>query len=287
MKSKILFIVDSSIDLSPELYKAYDFLIVPLNVTIDGKTYRDVPEELSNRKLFDIMDEKEVLPKTSTAAPASFLEAFKKAEKDGYEGIVIIGIGSTLSGTIQSAIVAIEMYEGPLDIRIVDSRNLSTGSGLIALYGADYAKKGYSLDEVVTYMESLVPRVRAQFIVDSLRVIYMGGRISSAKYLFGKILRAHPFIQVIDGKLEVTATPKGKLIRGLDHQFSVFEQDKARGILEDHVFITHADGEESAKYYYGKMKDMFPKGVLKVTEAGCVISAHCGRGTIGILYVMK
>ncbi|MDI9504004.1 MAG: DegV family protein [Bacillota bacterium] len=279
--------VDSTVDLTEELYETYNFVKLPLYVTIDGKTYRDTPEELSNKKLFEIMEETKTLPKTSAATPADFLEEFKKAEKNGYEAIIITGISSTLSGTIQSATIAIEMYKGPLDIRIVDSLNLSTGSGLIAIFGSDYAKTDHNLDEVVAYMESLVPRVRTQFIVESLDIIYRGGRISSAKYLLGKIFNAHPFIQVINGKLEVTATPKGKLMRALNHQYSVFKKDFKKGILNDHVFITHAVAEESVRYYCKKMKDKLPHGALKVTETGSVISAHCGPGTIGITYIVK
>ena len=76
-------------------------------------------------------------------------------------------------------------------------------------------------------------------------------------------------------------------MRALNHQYSVFKKDFKKGILNDHVFITHAVAEESVQYYLKKIKDKLPKGSLKVTETGSVISSHCGPGTIGITYIVK
>lgn len=287
--SKIQFIVDSTVDLEPERMKALDLVVLPLEVHIDGKVYKDDPSEFTARELFDIMDRTQTLPKTSAVAPSAFLDAFNKAEEEGCDGIIFIGLGSFLSSTYQNAHIAKDAFKGKAKIRIIDSINLSTGTGLIVLYGKDYEAKGHNVDEVADYMESLVPRSRAQFVVHSLDVIYRGGRINSAKYLFGKMLRAHPFIQVNVAKnqLEVAATPKGKFKKALDYQFDVFMNDYKKGILEDHVYITHTCNPEARDYYYDKMKDMFPEGVLKTLQTGTVISSHCGEGTIGILYIMK
>jgi DegV family protein with EDD domain len=284
---KVLFIVDSTVDLTSEMYKENNLYIVPPHVHIAGKEYDDDPKQLTTKRLYEIMDETKEFPKTGAATPSQFMEAYKYAEKEGYDAVIFTGIGSTMSGTVQNATMAKDDFKGKLKIYIVDSRNLSTGTGLLVMYGLDYVRAGHTAEETAKYMETLVPRVRAQFIVHNLDIIYRGGRISSAKYLFGKMLRAHPFIQVVNGVMQVSATPKGKYIKALDYQYNVFLQDKEKGILEDHVFITHAIGDEHAEYYYDKMKDMFKKESLHVTPVGCVIGSHCGPGTIGILYVMK
>lgn len=282
---KIKIITDTTADLTKELYDQCDCEVLPLHVHIDGKDYLDT-YEISTKELYEIMDKTKLLPKTSAISPEKFIETFKKLKAEGYDGAIVTGIGSQLSSTMQSAKIALNEYS-ELDVKIVDSRNLSTGTGLLIMYGRDYLNKGHTLEETANYLEGLVPRVRAQFIVESLDIIYRGGRISSAKYLFGKMLKAHPFIQVKLDKLAVAATPKGKIKKALDFQYDVFLKDKEKGILTDHLFITHSEAIDSSNYYLDKIKNDFDISKVKVTGAGAVISSHCGRGTIGILYIMK
>lgn len=283
---KIKIVTDTTADLNTELYQKFDCEVIPLLVTIDGQTYRDT-YELTTPELYKIMDEKKTLPKTSAVSPESFLETFRKVKEEGYDGILVTGIGSNMSSTMQSAHIAMSQMEG-FPIRIVDSLSLSSGTGLVILKAREYLEKGMSLDETADKLiNEIVPKVRTQFVVESLDIIYRGGRISGAKYLFGKILKAHPFIQMNDAKLVVADTPKGKMIRALDRLFEAFVEDFKAGIEQDHVFITHSMGDEFVPYYMEKLKEYIPEDNIIVTGAGAVISAHCGPGTIGILYIRK
>lgn len=284
--ARIKIVTDTTADLTKELYEKLDCEVIPLLVTIDGKSYQDT-FELSTKQLYGIMDEKKLLPKTSAVSPESFLEIFNKVKEEGYDGILVTGIGSNMSSTMQSAKIALDQMEG-FPIRIVDSLSLSSGTGLVILNARKYLDEGHTLDETAEYLEkNIVPKVRAQFIVESLDIIYRGGRISGAKYLFGKMLKAHPFIQMNDAKLVVADTPKGKIHRALDRLFEVFLEDLKDGIDISHVFITHSEGDEFVQYYLDKIKEYVPLENVIVTGAGAVISAHCGPGTIGILYVKK
>ena len=284
--ARIKIVTDTTADLTKELYEKLDCEVIPLLVTIDGKSYQDTVE-LSTKQLYGIMDEKKLLPKTSAVSPESFLEIFNKVKEEGYDGILVTGIGSNMSSTMQSAKIALDQMEG-FPIRIVDSLSLSSGTGLVILNARKYLDEGHTLDETAEYLEkNIVPKVRAQFIVESLDIIYRGGRISGAKYLFGKMLKAHPFIQMNDAKLVVADTPKGKIHRALDRLFEVFLEDLKDGIDISHVFITHSEGDEFVQYYLDKIKEYVPLENVIVTGAGAVISAHCGPGTIGILYVKK
>lgn len=282
---RIKIVTDTTADLSKELYEKYDCEVLPLLVTINEKSYKDT-FELSTAELYKIMDETKQLPKTSAVSPEGFLEVFNKIKAEGYDGIIVTGIGSNMSSTMQSAHIAMAQMDG-FPIRIVDSLSLSTGTGLLIMYGREYLNQGHTLDETADYMNSLVPKVRAQFIVESLDIIYRGGRISSAKYLFGKMLKAHPFIQMNDAKLAVVDTPKGKIHRALDRLFDVFVEDFKQGIDQTHVFITHSEAPDFANYYLEKLKAYIPEKNIIITGAGAVISAHCGPGTIGILYIKK
>lgn len=281
--AKIKIVTDTTADLTKELYEKLDCEVLPLHVTINEKTYEDTVE-ITTPELYQIMDETKQLPKTSAINPDVFLETFKKVKDEGYDGIIVTGIGSNMSSTMQSAKIAADQMED-FPIRLVDSLSLSSGTGLLILNGRQYLEQGHSLDETADYMNSLVPKVRAQFIVESLDIIYRGGRISGAKYLFGKMLKAHPFIQMNEAKLVVADTPKGKIQRALDKQFDVFLADLEDGIDKSKVFITHSVAPDYVDYYLEKLKEYIPSENIIVTEAGAVISSHCGPGTIGILYI--
>lgn len=281
--AKIKIVTDTTADLTKELYEKLDCEVLPLHVTINEKTYEDTVE-ITTPELYQIMDETKQLPKTSAINPDVFLETFKKVKDEGYDGIIVTGIGSNMSSTMQSAKIAADQMED-FPIRLVDSLSLSSGTGLLILNGRQYLEQGHSLDETADYMNSLVPKVRAQFIVESLDIIYRGGRISGAKYLFGKMLKAHPFIQMNEAKLVVADTPKGKIHRALDKQFDVFLADLEDGIDKSKVFITHSVAPDYVDYYLEKLKEYIPSENIIVTEAGAVISSHCGPGTIGILYI--
>lgn len=281
--AKIKIVTDTTADLTKELYEKLDCEVLPLHVTINEKTYEDTVE-ITTPELYQIMDETKQLPKTSAINPDVFLETFKKVKDEGYDGIIVTGIGSNMSSTMQSAKIAADQMED-FPIRLVDSLSLSSGTGLLILNGRQYLEQGHSLDETADYMNSLVPKVRAQFIVESLDIIYRGGRISGAKYLFGKMLKAHPFIQMNEAKLVVADTPKGKIHRALDKQFDVFLADLEAGIDKSKLFITHSVAPDYVDYYLEKLKEYIPSENIIVTEAGAVISSHCGPGTIGILYI--
>lgn len=281
--AKIKIVTDTTADLTKELYEKLDCEVLPLHVTINEKTYQDTVE-ITTPELYQIMDETKQLPKTSAINPDVFLETFKKVKDEGYDGVIVTGIGSNMSSTMQSAKIAADQMED-FPIRLVDSLSLSSGTGLLILNGRQYLEQGHSLDETADYMNSLVPKVRAQFIVESLDIIYRGGRISGAKYLFGKMLKAHPFIQMNEAKLVVADTPKGKIHRALDKQFDVFLADLEAGIDKSKVFITHSVAPDYVDYYLEKLKEYIPSENIIVTEAGAVISSHCGPGTIGILYI--
>lgn len=281
---KIKIVTDSTCDLEMQTIQELDIEVVPLNVIFGEEIFRD-GIEMNQTILYRMVDETKKLPKTSAVAPGLFMDVFKKYIDQGYQ-VLYTGIGSGFSGTFQSASIA--AAEFPKDkVRLVDSQNLSTGSGLLTLKAAKLIKEGKTLEEIGEILETLVPKVRAQFMVDNLEFLYKGGRCSAAKYYFGTLLRAHPIIAVREGKMDVFDTPKGKQIKALNRQLDMFKEDLKEGIDEDWVLITSSDAQEAEKYYVEELSKLIKPESIMVSKAGAVISSHCGRGTIGILYIKK
>lgn len=283
--AKFKIVVDSTVDLTPELLKLIDPVMVPLNVHMGELTFQD-HVDLDADGLYAKMKELNAVPKTSAASPGLFLETFEKLRDEGHKEILYVGIGTAFSATHQAATLALEDLKG-VKVRLVDSHSLSSGGGLLALRAHDLREEGKSLDEVADYLSTLGPKVRAQFIVDNLDMLAAGGRVTGMKLFFGRILRAHPYLQINDDKLEVAATPKGKIEKALDVMLDVAEKEITEGLESPRVTITHSHGGERIDYVLERLTKVMPRENIIVTNAGAVISSHCGEGTVGILYIRK
>lgn len=282
--NKVKVIVDSTADLTPELYKEYDMEVIPLNVNFGEENYLD-NVTLTPDELYAKVKEKKTLPSSAAASPAVIEEVFKKYIDQGYD-IVFTGIGSTLSTNYQSATIAKSSFpEGR--IYLLDSKNLSSGTGLLALKMGRLAKEGKSAKEIIDEAAPLVDKVSSQFVVDTLDYLHKGGRCSGTAKIFGHLFHIHPMIKVIDGKLIVYKKPRGTLKMATNELLNVFKEDFPDIDLEN-VMITHAgSSRDVADYLHTELGKMIDPKCIRETRAGCVISTHCGYGTIGILYIKK
>ena len=213
--SKIKIVVDSTVDLSKELYEKWDIDVLPLNVTFGEETYKD-GITLTRDELYANVAKFKSLPATSAPGPQAFEEAFRKWLDKGYE-IIYVGIGSTLSTAFQSANIAKQMIDSD-KLFLVDSKNLSSASGLLAMKAAKLASEGKEAAEIVKILEKDVPNVVAQFSVETLNYLHKGGRCSGTAKVLGHLLHIHPHILVKDGKLIVYKKPRGTMKIAIDGQ---------------------------------------------------------------------
>lgn len=195
------------------------------------------------------------------------------------------GISSKMSSSCNNASLASQEFpEGR--IKVYDSYNLSTGIGLQVIRAVELRDQGKTLDEIYDNLMSIRGKVVSQFIIETLDYLFKGGRCSALSYFFGKHLSIKPIIGVKDGSMYVKRKVIGKTIKGLDTLFNIFMNDLPNIELGT-VMITSSIAPESEKYLYDKMSKVIDPSHIMVTHAGCVISSHCGRGTIGILYILK
>lgn len=280
---KVKLLVDSTCDLPLEYLQANNVELIPLLVTFNEDEYLDLVG-INTNELYQKVDELKILPKTASRSIGSFMETYDKIFAEGYDQIVYICISSKFSGTIQNARLAAEDYTGK--VLIHDSLNLSTGIGLQVMKAVNWIKEGKTGEEVLALLEELAPRVRAQFAVESLDYLYKGGRCSQTSYFFGKGLKIKPIIKVVDGGMIVYKKPIGKMVNALNKLLEIIKEDAENLDLET-IMITHSLAEDSKNYLYEKLQEIVPEKSIMVTDAGCVISSHCGKGTIGILYIVK
>lgn len=282
--NKIKIITDCTSDLTTEMYEKLDIHVMLLNVTIGGKEYID-KVNITSEEMFKIVDEVNSLPKTSALTPSDFYNAFKTYVDEGYD-VLYMGLGSGFSSTYQNAMIARDEF--PVGrVRTVDSGNLSSGIGLLLLKAAKFRDEGCSLDELVSKLEELVPRVRTMFSINTLEYLHKGGRCSGTQRFFGTMLKIKPIIRVVDGKMVVGKKPRGKYKVALDSQLEYVMHD-VDNIDPDNLFITHCLAKpEDIEYLKSGIKKSVNVDNIYVTDASSIIATHCGPRTIGILYIVK
>lgn len=280
---KVKIISDSTCDLSKELIKDCDIEIVPLYVNFEEESYLD-GVDLNVEQMYDLVSKKKMLPKTAAPAPGAFVEVFQKYLDLGCE-ILYLGIGSKFSATYSSANVAKQTLESD-DIYLVDSLNLSSGTGLLLMKACKMVKEGLSAKEIQHKLEEIVPKVRSQFVIDTLEYLYKGGRLNALSALVGGMLRVKPIIKVRDGVMVVGKKGRGTIKNGINLMLNEVFQEK-ENIDNEFMMITHSLADEASSYIKEQIKDEIEVKNLYDTKAGCVISSHCGKGTIGVLYILK
>lgn len=272
-------ITDSTSDLSPVLLKRYHIQRVPLTVIVEGREVKD--GELTLSQLFETVSRTGELPKTSAVSVGEFAEAFKN-END----TIFIGISSKLSATYHNSLLAAREINHKR-IANIDSLNLSTGIGLLAVKAAELRDQEYSFEAIVAEIQAAVPKIHSSFIIDTLDYLYKGGRCSALQNIFGSLLRIRPVIEVRrDGTMGVKEKIGGARKRAL---LSMVEEFKGQlpEIDLHRVFITHTGCDDDARYLEAELLKIANIEELCITYAGTTIASHCGPGTIGVLYLMK
>ncbi len=279
---KFVIITDSSSDLPKEFYEKNQIVVEPFTISVNEKELVD--GDLAVMELFELAEKEKAIPKTAAVSPARFMEIFEKIIEAGKKA-VYIGLGSGFSSTLQNAVIGKEDFEGK--IYVIDSGNLSSGTGLLLLKLVKFRDEGLSIEESVAKIEALVPLVRTQFAISTLEYLHKGGRCSGTARFFGTLLKIYPIVRVIDGKMEVAKKGRGRFENALDIVFDYFESDyKDNNIDLDCVMVTHPYAPKDAKYLKEKLAAAGVKNILE-TNAGCTIATHCGPRTIGILYIKK
>ena len=282
MSEKIVIASDSTCDLSPELIEKYGVQILPLGVALGERQYTD-GVDIDPDFIYEHYEKTKELPKTSSPNISDFRSFFTEQTADGSE-VVFFTISAEMSSTYNNARLAAQELE---DIYVVDSRNLSTGGGLLVVAAGEMVKQGMSAADIAQECRRLTDYVDASFVVDNLEFLHKGGRCSAVAALGANLLQLKPCIGVRGGKMGVGKKYRGKFAAVLEKYIADRIGD-AQNVVTDRIFVTHAGCDEAViRQCVAQVSALAPFGEVLVTRAGCTISAHCGRNTLGVLFIRK
>ena len=279
----VVITVDSTADFSKEIIEKYDIRVSPLHVLLGDNEYRD-GVDATPQDIFEYVKKTNVLPKTSACATEEYVEFFTRQLEEA-EKVIHFNISAECSSSNANAVEAAKRFGGR--VYVVDTRQLSTGQGLLALKACDLLQEGKTVDEVYNTVLSLTDKVQTSFVVDTVDYLYKGGRCTAAAAVVSKILKIHPSIFMDNGKLVVRKKYMGNLKRCIgayvdDLAVDFPDYDDTR------VFITHSHcSDDIVELIKEKVKEKFSFKDIEVTTAGCVVTSHCGHGTLGVLYIKK
>jgi DegV family protein with EDD domain len=271
--NKVILFSESTIDITPELVAKYQIEVFPLIVNFEEETYYDgvniTPDELYKK-----VEEKKMLPKTSARTPLDYKEAYLKFLEQGND-VVHITLGSNFSSTYQNAFVARNNLKDELKERIflLDGKNLSSGTALLLLKAAKLRDMGKSAKEIAEEIQKLVPRVKSQFVVESLEYLHKGGRCSTTKRLLGTVLRIKPMIVVRAGRMDVGKSIIGSMKKSLNEMVKLFLNDFPK-VDPEFVFITETAADKSYRYLAEKIEIDDMADAFDIYPAGCDIGSH-------------
>ena len=278
---KIRITADSTCDLSKQLVEQYNVAIRPLHVSLGADDFHDgvtiVPEDIYN-----FYATNKQLPKSGACSAVESEEFFQKQLDDGYDAVIHFNLSSEMSASHNNAVTAAQNLQ---NVYVVDSRNLSTGTGLLVLYACDLANEGFAPEEIVKKVSARLDAVRASFIIDTLEYLHKGGRCTTLVYYAANLMSLKPTIEVKGGKMGVGSKFIGRFPRCVG-KYADLVKSQCTSPDKKRCFVTHTQMDEAlVQSIIEKVKSWGYFDEVLETTAGCTITTHCGPNTIGILYI--
>ena len=208
--NQVIIASDSTTDLNAELIAKNGVKILPLGVALGGKQYID-GVNISPDEIYAHYEKTGELPKTSAVNIGDFEAFYRECAQNG-DSVVLFTISASMSCTFNNARLAAEEFE---NVFVVDTKNLSTGGGLLLLHACDLRDAGKSAREIAEECESLTDYVDASFVIDNLEFLHKGGRCSALARFGANMLSLKPCITVRGGKMSVGKKYRGKYIATL------------------------------------------------------------------------
>ncbi len=273
---------DSTCDLG-KLVEERNIGILTLQVNLDSTPYRD-GVDITPEDIFKFVATTKQLPKTSAPSIGDYEEFFEEQLKYGDE-VLHFNISAKSSGSHNMAKQAAESFKGK--VRVIDSMALSSGQGLLVMKACDLRDEGKSIDDIEEEICALRSRVNTSFVPDSLDYLHKGGRVSGMVNLAAAMFKIHPLIMMQNGQLVPGKKYKGKMsicirqyINDLKEMYPNYDATRC--------FVTHSSAdEELVQLAKDLVKENFQFNEIVETVAGSIITSHCGRNTLGVLFIAK
>lgn len=278
--------IDASVDIDQSYIDENKIVIIPMKYVL-GESEQLMENRLTDQKLLDFYDSMRagMMTHTSQITPYFYQQVFRREASLGSD-ILYISLSSGLSSTYSSALTAAEEieeeFEG-LKIEVVDSLAATGGMGLLLMMAVRARESGISLSENAQALRSAAGKICHWFLVDDLKYLRRGGRISAATAVAGAVLNIKPILKIADDGTLISIAKK----RGLSKASSFLTECYAGAVdrsLPDEVIIAHADCISEAEAARKRILSINPQADVQICGLGPVIGAHTGPGMLAVIH---
>ncbi len=283
--STVAVVTDSCASIPEPMIEALNIRWVPYYIHRGKEVLRDLITA-QREAFYQWLSTAQELPKTASPGPGDYVEVYEAlADAEGTTAIASIHMTAEGSGGYQAARVAASMIaerRPELNIAVIDTRNVAMCQGWMAIEAARAAQEGQSLGDIVARVERMIPITRMLQTADSLKYLYMGGRIGRAKHLAGSVLNIKPVITVEDGVIVAAGTARG---RQKAYQMIADKVEQATGHLgKIKVAYVHAAAQEEVEKLKALVETRMTCVESVVAELSPALGVHSGPGTAGLCY---
>lgn len=273
----IRIVTDSTCDLPPEFVAEHHITVVPAYVNFQTESLRD-GVDISREAFYQRLPSSNPPPSTAAPSPGQFQEAYERLADEGATGIISVHLSSTLSNLYAAAQLAAAATER-VRVIAVDARQVSMGTGFVALAAAHAAAAGRALPEIAELLRNLAQRVRVFAVIDTLEYLRRSGRVNSLTAGLSSLLQIKLVLKIEDGQI----TTERVRTRGQAMQRLV---DMLREQLPtDQIAVLHTAARERAEEWLAEVRHLLPAGEIPVVEATPAIGVHVGPGAVGFACV--
>lgn len=282
--SDVAIVTDSCASIPEDLIAALNIHWVPYYIYRGKEVLRDLVT-IQREAFYKWLPTARELPQTASPGPGDYLEVYEGLADKGIRQIVSIHMTSKGSGAYQAALAAQSMIKGlipDLVVEVIDTLNVSMCHGWMVIEAAREALQGRSLIEVIARVREMIPITRMIQTADTLKYLYMGGRIGRAKHLVGSLLNIKPLISMEDGEIVPVGTARS---RSKAYQMMVEKVATVVGEMgKIKVAYTHAAAFEEAEKIKALVERRFTIVESMIAELSPALGVHTGPGTAGLCY---
>jgi DegV family protein with EDD domain len=274
----VRIVTDSACDLTEELVKQHEVIVVPLTIRFGAEEFED-RTELAPDEFWRRCQGKGALPETAAPSPGAFMAAFQQAADEGATSVLCLTLSSKLSATYASAVTAAGTFTA-IPVRVIDTRSVTMGQGLMAIAAAEEAADGMGLDDLFAASEDRTGRVRVYGVLGGLEFLQRGGRIGGAQALLGSLLSIKPVIVVKEGEVAEESKQRTRS-RALSYMSTKVAGDAP---LER---LAIADGAcDDIDAVALQLTAIAVEHPMVSVQLGPVVGSHTGPNTVGVCYIM-
>ena len=273
MKRSFAVVTDSTADLPREWRERYGIEVVPLKVLFGKETFRD-GVDMNNEEFFRRLAASTTLPTTSAPSPGEFADVYRRLARD-HDGCISIHIGAQLSATAEAARVGASSVDG-FKVEVIDSQTVSMPVAFLCRVAAEYE----TLEAATAAVRPRVPKTRVLALLDTLRYLEMGGRLSRAQAMIGTMLDLKPLLLVANAEIKPVDRVRTRS-RAISRMVDYFKGD----LPVEHMAVMHAQAADEAEQIADALRRDLPGREVTVGQIGCVLGTHTGPKALGLVYL--